>query len=354
MQRDTLFWIASMTKPVTTVAALMLLEAGALKLDDPISRWLPEFADMRVVKDPAGSLEDTVPANRAITVEDLMTHRSGLAYGFSSRGPLAAAHEQALGHPLFSALDPDGWLASLAALPLSYQPGERLHYSHATEVLGFLVARIAGTTLRQFMSDRIFAPLGMHDTDFWIGPDKRDRLAVVYGFDEAKGALTPVPMPLGDSAPAYTAGGGGLISTADDYLKFARLLLNEGEVDGVRLLRPETVQNMRTNRLTASQREVPFLGLPMWAGMGFGLGLSLVDAPERNMLGVGSVGSFGWPGAYGTWWQADPAKDLILIYLIQHAIPLSPDAGSAIAAGRGMAGRMALPVFQRMTYAALS
>jgi CubicO group peptidase (beta-lactamase class C family) len=354
MQRDTLFWIASMTKPVTTVAALMLMEAGALKLSDPITRWAPEFADMRVVRDPNGSIEDTVPAHREITIEDLMTHRSGLAYGFSSKGPLADAHDKALGHPLFSPLDPDGWLASLAAIPLSYQPGERLHYSHATEVLGFLVGRIAGTSLRQFLMERIFGPLGMRDTDFWVAPEKRDRLATLYGFDEGKGGLVPVPMPLPDSPPAYTAGGGGLISTADDYLKFARMLLNDGEVDGVRLLRPETVRDMRTNRLTPEQREVPFLGLPMWAGMGFGLGLSVVDAPERNMLGVGSVGSFGWPGAYGTWWQADPVKDLITIFLIQHAIPLGPDAGSAIAAGRGMAGRMALPAFQRLTYAALA
>ena len=353
MQRDALFRIASMTKPVTTAAALMLMDEGRLSLSDPITRWAPEFADMRVLRDPAGPLEDTVPAGRPITVEDLMTHRAGLAYGFSSVGPIAAAHEAALGHPLESPHTPDSWMAALGALPLSYQPGERLHYSHATEVLGFIVGRIAGTSLGAFLAERVFGPLGMGDTDFWTPPGKRDRLATLYSFNEGRGVLAPVPTPERSEPPAYEAGGGGLISTADDYLKFARLLLGDGEVDGVRLLKSETVRDMRVNRLTAAQREVPFLGLPMWAGMGFGLGLSVVDDPSKNLLGVGSLGSFGWPGAYGTWWQADPAKDLILIYLVAHAIPLGPDAGASIAAGRGMAGRMALPMFQRAVYAAL-
>lgn len=353
MRRDTLFRIASMTKPVTTVAALMLMEEELLSLSDPITRWAPEFADMRVLRDAAGPLDDTEPAARPITVEDLMTHRAGLAYAFSSRGPIAEAHEAALGSPLGSPLDPDGWMAALASLPLSYQPGERLHYSHATEVLGFLVARIAGKPLRDVLIERIFAPLGMNDTDVFTPPDKRDRLATLYGFDEGAGALQPVAMPEYDTPPAYVAGGGGLISTADDYLAFARMLLGDGEVDGVRLLRAATVRDMRTNRLTPEQRQDLFLGLPMWTGMGFGLGLSVVDEPAKNLLGVGSEGSFGWPGAFGTWWQADPVKDLITIYLVAHSIPLGPDAGASIAMGRGMAGRMALPAYQRATYAAL-
>jgi CubicO group peptidase (beta-lactamase class C family) len=353
MERDTLFRIASMTKPITTAAALMMMEDGKLKLDDPITRFAPEFADMRVLKDAEGPLEAHEPAARAITIEDLMTHRSGLAYAFTSRGPIAEAHEEALGSPLDSNMAPDAWMAALAKLPLSYQPGERLHYSHATEVLGFIIARIAGKTLGEVLQDRIFGPLGMVDTAFHVPPAKRDRAALLYRFDETAGRLAPVPMPHYDEAPAYQAGGGGLWSTVDDYLKFARLLLGEGEVDGVRLLKAETVRDMRTNRLTPEQREVPFLGLPMWAGMGFGLGLSVVDDPEKNAMGVGSPGSFGWPGAFGTWWQADPVKDLILIYMIQHSIPLNPDAGAQIAAGQGVAGRMALPMFQRATYDAL-
>jgi CubicO group peptidase (beta-lactamase class C family) len=194
----------------------------------------------------------------------------------------------------------------------------------------------------------------MNDTAFHVPVEKRDRAAVLYRFDEGQEKLVPVPMPHYDNAPAYQAGGGGLWSTVDDYLSFARMLLNDGEVDGVRLLKPETVRDMRTNRLTPEQRQVPFLGMPMWAGMGFGLGLSVVDNPAMNAMGVGSPGSFGWPGAFGTWWQADPVKDLILIYMIQHSIPLTPDAGAAIAAGRGFAGRMALPVYQRAIYDALT
>lgn len=354
MRRDTLFRIASMSKPVTSAAAMMLVEEGKWSLSDPITKWAPEFADMPVLLDPAGPLDKTEPAARDITVEDLLTHRSGLAYGFTSRGPIAQAHEKVLGSVFNPELKPDPWLKALASIPLSYQPGSRLHYSHATEVLGFLVARIEGKSLAEVLQERIFAPLGMPDTDFWAPPAKRDRMAKLYGWDEASEKLKLVPMPEGDTAPAFAQGGGGLISTVDDYLKFARMLLNEGEVDGVRLLKPETVRDMRTNRLTAEQRTVDFLGMPMWAGMGFGLGLSVVDDPSKNLMGVGSEGSFGWPGAFGTWWQADPVKDMILIFMIQHSMPLNPDAGAQIALGRGMAGRMALPAFQQATYAALA
>jgi CubicO group peptidase (beta-lactamase class C family) len=354
MRRDTLFRIASMTKPVTSAAAMMLVEEGKWALSDPITKWAPEFAGMPVLLDPAGPLDQTQPAARDITVEDLLTHRSGLAYGFTSRGPIAKAHEEVLGSVFDPRMDPDTWMAALATLPLSFQPGSRLHYSHATEVLGFLVARIEGKPLGDVLRERVFGPLGMADTDFWAPPAKRDRLAKLYGWDEAAQKLKHVPMPLHDQAPVFSQGGGGLISCVDDYLKFARMLLNDGEVDGVRLLKPETVRDMRTNRLTAEQRSIDFLGMPMWAGMGFGLGLSVVDDPSKNLMGVGSPGSFGWPGAFGTWWQADPVKDLILIFMIQHSMPLNPDAGAQIALGRGMAGRMALPAFQQATYAALA
>ena len=173
---------------------------------------------------------------------------------------------------------------------------------------------------------------------------------MLYRFDDKTNSQHLVKMPMGDTPPAYEAGGGGLISTVDDYLKFARMLLHGGEVDGVRLLKAETVADMRTNRLTDAQRQDLFLGMPMWAGMGFGLGLSVVDAPERNMFGVGPAGCFGWPGAFGTWWHGDPKNDLVMIWMIQHSIPLTPDAGAQIAGGRGLAGRLALPAFQRATY----
>ena len=177
MEADTLFRIASMTKPITSVAALMLMEEGKLKLDDPITKWAPEFAGMHVIADPAGPVEATSPAPRDITIEDLMTHRAGLAYGFTSVGPLHEAHEAALGPVLSTPLPPDEWMKRLGDLPLTYAPGTRMHYSHATDVLGFLVGRIAGKPFRDVLMERLFEPLGMVDTDFYVPPEKRARAA---------------------------------------------------------------------------------------------------------------------------------------------------------------------------------
>jgi CubicO group peptidase (beta-lactamase class C family) len=354
MTRDTLFRIASMTKPITSVAALMLMEEGKLRLEDPITRWAPEFADMRVLKDPTGPVEDTYASPRDITVEDLMTHRAGLAYGFTSIGPIAYAHERALGDVLNAAMTPDPWMKALGSLPLSYPPGERFHYSHATDVLGFIVGRIGGKGFREFLFERIFEPLGMVDTDFWIPPAKRERAAVVYRLDEKLEKLEPVSFTQYDAPPAFCGGGGGLISTLDDYLKFARMMLNEGELDGRRYLAAETVRLMRTNRLTDAQRAVPFMGIPFWAGQGFGLGLSVITDPEKQAwMGAGGKGAFGWPGAFGTWWQASPEDGLILIYLIQNSMSLGPEAAAQLATGQRMAARAALPVFQKQAYAAI-
>lgn len=354
MQRDSLFRIASMTKPITSIAALMLLEEGKLRLDDPITRWLPEFKDMQVLRSAAGPVEDTYPAPREITVEDLMTHRAGLAYGFTSVGPIAQAHEDRLGPPLGGRMTPDQWLAALGSLPLSYPPGERFHYSHATEVLGFLVARIEGKPLGEVLQQRIFDPLGMVDTAFYCPPEKRDRMAHLYRINPDTDALQDVSFPHTDRTPAFEAGGGGLISTADDYLRFARMLLGKGEVDGVRLVKAETVEMMTKNRLTDEQRQIPFMGIPFWLGQGFGLGLSVITDPEKQAwMGAGSEGAFGWPGAFGTWWQADPKEDMVMIYLIQNSMPLTPDAAAQLATGQRMGGRAALPVFQKQVYAAI-
>lgn len=353
MERDTLFRIASMTKPVTTLAAMMLVEEGKLKLDDPVTKWLPELGGMLVLEDAAGALDKTAPAKRDITVEDLMTHRAGLAYGFTSVGPIAHAHEAKLGSPLANPLTPDQWLKALGELPLSYEPGERFHYSHATDVLGFLVARIEGKPLGQVLKARIFDPLGMTDTSFWVPPEKRGRLARLYQAPPEGGPLKDVSFPLTDAPPEFEGGGGGLISTADDYLKFARLLLGRGEVDGVRLVKPETVDQMAANRLTEEQRQHTFMGMPFWMSQGFGLGLSMIlDEEKHQWMGAGGEGSFGWPGAFGTWWQADPKNDLILIYLIQDSMPLGPEAVTAMQ-GQRPTGRIALPMFQKLVYAAL-
>ena len=354
MTRDTLFRIASMTKPVTSVAALMLMEEGKLRLDDPITKWLPEFADMVVLKDAQGPLDQTYPAARDITVEDLMTHRSGLAYAFTSIGPIAKAHQQALGDVLATPAEPDVWMKALAGLPLSYAPGELFHYSHATDVLGFLVGRVEGKPIRDVLQERIFGPLGMSDTDFWVPPEKRDRAATVYSFEEATGALKPMKFATLSAPPEFCGGGGGLISTADDYLTFARMLLGKGEVDGVRLLSEASVDLLTTNRLTDAQRAVPFMGLPFWAGQGFGLGVSVItDAEKQAWMGMGTNGAFGWPGAFGTWWRADPAENMILIYLVQNAMPLDPGSAAQLATGQRLAAAAALPMFQNAAYTAL-
>lgn len=350
MQRDTIFRIASMTKPVTVAAALSLAQEGKLTLNDPVSRWLPELADMQVLVDPTGPLDRTVPARRPITVDDLMTHRSGLAYVFSVAGPLSPAYGR-----VSLRQDQDHWLAEVAALPLVHQPGDRLTYSHATDVLGILVSRIEGKPLHTVLTERVFGPLGMVDTGFFISPDKRARAATMYRLDDESGlqhdAMGPIPV----IEPRFCQGGASLLTTVDDYLRFARMLLGGGEVDGVRVLSQDSVALMRTDRLTAEQKQFPFLGLPFWMGRGFGLNLSVVTDPVKSgpLYGPGGLGTFSWPGAYGTWWQADPANDLILIYLIQN-YPNMSSPGAAVAGNTSLAKLQSVqPKFVRRTYGAL-
>ncbi len=351
MQRDTIFRIASMTKPVTVAAALTLLEEGKLTLTDPVAKWLPELSDMRVLIDPLGPLDKTEPARRPITVEDLMTHRSGLAYVFSVPGPLGLAYGK-----LSLRQDQDRWLAELAKLPLAHQPGDRLTYSHATDVLGIALSRMEDKPLADILAERIFGPLGMPDTGFSISVDGRRRAATMYKLDQAAGR-DPVlrhdvmgPPPITDPLPRA-----GLWSTVDDYLRFAQMLLEGGTLHGVRVLSPESVQSMRTDRLTDEQKRYPFLGAPFWVGRGFGLNLSVVTDPakSRQLFGPGGLGTFSWPGAYGTWWQADPSTDLILLYLIQNHPDLTVDAAT-IAGNTSLAKlQSAQPKFVRRTYQAL-
>jgi CubicO group peptidase (beta-lactamase class C family) len=351
MQRDTIFRIASMTKPVTVAAAMALVEEGKLALTDPVSRWLPELADIQVLIDPSGPLDNTVPARRPITVDDLMTHRSGLAYSFSVGGPISRAYAK-----VSLRQDQDHWLAEVAALPLVHQPGERLTYSHGTEVLGILLSRIESKSLQTVIAERILDPLGMADTGFFISPDRRNRAATMYRLDADNGLQHDVMGPIPVKEPRFCQGGASLVSTADDYLKFARMLLSEGTVDGIRVLSPQSVTAMRTDQLTEDQKHHPFLGMPFWIGRGFGLNLSVVTDPARStqLFGPGGLGAFSWPGAYGTWWQADPSNDLILVYLIQNYPDLNAAAAAAVAGNTALAKlQSAQPKFVRRTYAAL-
>jgi CubicO group peptidase (beta-lactamase class C family) len=352
MQRDTMFRIASMTKPVTVAAAMTLVDEDRLALTDPVAKWLPELSGLRVMTDLHGSLEDTVPAERPITIDDLMTHRSGFAYAFSVPGPLARAYGK-----LSHRQDQDGWLADLAKFPLAHQPGARLTYSISTDVLGIALSRIEEKPLAQVLSERIFGPLRMPDTGFSVGPTGRQRAATMYQLGEG-GTLhhnSMGPAPIAD--PPLCSGGAGLWSTADDYLRFIRMLLAGGALDGVRVLSEESTRLMRTDRLTDQQRQYPFLGMPYWIGRGFGLNLSVVTDPakSRQLFGPGGKGTFTWPGAYGTWWQADPSADLILLYLIQNHPDMSGDAaGEAVAGNTSLAKLQGVqPKFVRRTYQAL-
>lgn len=331
VERDTIFRIASMSKPVVSVAAMILMEQGAMRLDDPISKWAPEFARMRVLRRPDSPLEDTDPAPRAITIEDLMTHRSGLSYAFTAKGPLSQALESRFGLKLAGWSSSDEWMSALASLPLSFAPGERFNYGHSTDVLGFIIGRAAGASMREAMQQLLFAPLRMADTDFWVPPEKRARAAVLYRCS-APGTFTPLPLDgfLDASPPVITAGGQGLVSTADDYLTFARMLLGGGQVDGKRVLSQESVRLMTSNRLTPDQRRDIQFGIPFFMAQGFGLGVSVVmDSKKNAWMGPGSAGAFGWPGLFGGWWQVDPERQTVMLWLQQTMPPQAPPGNSS-------------------------
>ncbi|MEZ4317250.1 MAG: serine hydrolase domain-containing protein [Myxococcota bacterium] len=329
LQPDGIFRIASLTKPITSVVALQLWEAGRFDLDDPIDRWAPELRELRVMRSPA-DLTDTAPAPRPVTFLDLLTHRAGFTYGSFHGGALGRAYRDALGADIDSVLAPDAWIAGLGRLPLVDPPGRTLHYGHSTDLLGLLVERMEDAPLDLVFRRRLFEPLGMGDTGFVVPLAKRHRRAASYGFD-ADGASTKLERPPGDVAlterPAelrFMSGGQGLWSTASDYLTFTRIFLERGSVGGVRVLEPRTVERMCANVLDRSQRATAEVaGLPLFTrGHGFGLGVAVVMEPEHCAVTVcsGGVGTVGWPGAYGGWWQADPASRTAVVFLT-HSMP---------------------------------
>jgi CubicO group peptidase (beta-lactamase class C family) len=332
VERDTIFRIASMSKPVTSALALMLFEEKRFALSDPITRWAPEFSKMQVLCDPEERLDRTEPAERLITFEDLLTHRSGLTYGDFHRGPIAAAYSEALGSDIDSDIPPREWIAGLAALPLIDQPGRQFHYGKSTDLLALLIERIEDAPLADILKRRIFDPLGMKDTGFAVKEKNRGRCAGLLGFD-AEGRLATLQSVPGGHALSerpedrtFVSGGQGLWSTLDDYLAFARIFIEKGAAGDVRLLRPDTLSIMASNCLTDSQRATSqLLGLPIFAqGHGYGMGVAVVMEPDKaepTRCG-GGKGSVGWPGAYGSWWQADPNEGSVMIFLAHNMVRL--------------------------------
>lgn len=330
VHRDTIFRIASMTKPVTSAAALVLFEAGRFELDDPITRWAPEFDDMFVLA--GASLEEVTPATRVITVADLLTQRSGITYADFHQGALAAAYEEALGRQIDSELTPDEWIARLAALPLVDQPGANFHYGHSTDLLGLLLERIEDAPLSDVLARHVFGPLNMTDTGFTVPPDKASRCARNHGYDSNGRLAVLETVPDGHALaerPAdltYFSGGQGLWSTVDDYLAFARMFVEGGTVDGAPIMKPETLALMTSNHLSEPQRkQAEMLGRRLFAaGHGYGMGLAVVIDPETAdpTLCGGGAGAVGWPGAYGGWWQADPTDRSVMIFLTHNMVTL--------------------------------
>jgi CubicO group peptidase (beta-lactamase class C family) len=342
VERDTIFRVASMTKPVTTLAALTLYDEGRFTLDEPIERVAPELARLRVLRDPNGPLDETDAVARPITFGDLLTHRSGLTYGEFHRGPISRAFADALGPLIDNPLSPDEWIARLGTLPLIDQPGAGFHYGVSTDLLGFLIARMEGVSLGKILERRIFTPLGMRDTGFVVPKERRGHRAGLCGFDD-EGHLTPLTETPGGHAHqerpddmTFESGGQGLWTTLDDYLAFARIFPGRGEVDGVRLLRPETCAMMTSNQLTPHQRTTArMLGRSLFAdGHGYGMGVAVVMEPDKAdpLMCRGGLGTVGWAGAYGGWWQADPTDNSVLIFL-SHTMAKMNQMASGIGLG---------------------
>jgi len=321
--RDAIFRIASMTKPITSVAAMMLVEEGKLRLEEPIERLAPELANRRVLKRMDGPLDDTVPARRPITLEDVLSFRLGWGLDFNAKAPFVKALG---GLPGFGIPNPawpgndDTFLEQLGRLPLQAQPGERWLYTLGSNLLGVLVARAEGKPLDVVFRERIFEPLGMHDTDFFAPAGKQERL--VTGYVNNRGELAPFEPwnQLYAKRPSFLAGDSGLVSTAEDYGAFARFMLSGTTPSGRRLLKAETLKAMTANRLTLAQMSGGEAILGPTRGWGLGIGVHVA----ANSCGV-QAGAYGWDGGFGTSWVNDPAQGLIAILLTQRVFD-SPDA----------------------------
>jgi CubicO group peptidase (beta-lactamase class C family) len=319
MRPDTIFRIYSMTKPLTSAAIMMLYEEGRFQLDDPITRFLPAFRNMRVFVSGARGKYDSEPAQRDITFRDLLTHTSGLTYGFMEATPVDAMYRE-LGVDFQTSKAGLRELVDLAAtLPLIAQPGSEWNYSISTDVLGCLVEAIAGQPFERFLHERLIAPLGMVDTAFHLPADRIDRFAANYGPEEGGGLkLLEDPQKSRFLAPRLCSGGGGLLSTAADYMRFCQMMLNKGELDGTRYLGRKTVELMTGNHLRG---DMAAMGQPRWSestceGIGFGLGFSVMLDPAKAQI-LGTPGEFAWGGAASTAFWIDPREEMYVILLTQ-------------------------------------
>jgi CubicO group peptidase (beta-lactamase class C family) len=325
MRRDTIFRIASLSKPVTAVAAMILLEECKLRLDDAIDPWLPELANRRVLTSISARLEDVVPARRAITLRDLLAFRMG--FGSVMAPPDSTPIQQAIRQQKIGGDGPprpsqapttDEWLRRLGALPLLAQPGERWMYHVASDVLGVLVARVSGQSLGAFLRERIFGPLGMNDTGFNVPAEKRTRLATSYALNPQTRALDVYDEVANSDwgpEPPFESGGGGLAGTIDDYFAFCHMLLNKGRLGREQILSPASVELMTSDQLTADQRAGAELFFGQHSSWGFGLA---VDIGRTEIFHT--PGRFGWSGGLGTTAYTDPAKDMIGILFTQRML----------------------------------
>jgi CubicO group peptidase (beta-lactamase class C family) len=317
MAEDSIFRLASITKPITAAAVMMLVEDGRIALDAPVGEWLPELASPKVVRTPASPVEDVVPAARPITVFDLLTSRAG--HGFASDFSLPAVQRlfpvQRDGREVQSFPPPDVWMAELAQVPLLYQPGQAWLYDTCSTVQGILVSRVSGRSFPDFLAERVFAPLGMADTGFTVPEAKRDRLTSYYRIgSDGRLELADGPGGQWSTMPALALGNGGLAGTARDWLLFARMLLADGTAaDGRRLLTPESVRLMTTDHTTPAQREIGALFLE---GQGWGFGGS-VDIAPIDPWNV--PGRYGWVGGTGTSAHIIPSTGTVAILLAQVA-----------------------------------
>jgi CubicO group peptidase (beta-lactamase class C family) len=322
MSEDTIFRIYSMSKPITSVALMTLYEQGVFQLDDAVHKYIPEWRDLRIYAQGNYPNFVTTPCERPMTIRDLMTHQSGLTYGFMERTNVDRAYRRldvggaAAGGTLRQMIE------KLAELPLEFSPGTRWNYSVATDVLGYLVEQMSGKRFDEYLQDHVFGPLGMVDTGFTVPSDKLDRFAANYSRGpDKKLRLEDDPETSEYTRPrSFLSGGGGLVSTAADYLRFCQMCLRGGELDGARILGRKTLELMTLNHLPGGQ-DLATLGFGTFSettydGVGFGLGFSVTGDLAKAQL-IGSVGEYAWGGAASTAFWIDPAEDLIVIFMTQ-------------------------------------